>query len=371
MSLTMKPRASHESNRDLSSPVSAKNPIWKRVNSTAVLVGIMALLVLYYTSMGSRFSVYLLNSILLACIGAMALGLLMGTGGQVSIGNSAFLAAGGFAAVFADRNSLPFPLAVIFAMVVCAAVGLLVGLPALRIRGIYLALATLAAFYVVLFVVTEYQRHTVGSGAFLLAPQFGTQGDQRGRNWSWVLLAIITVTLLVVTWLRSGRTGRAWRMIRDHEVAAPLMGIRVARFKLIAFVVSSALVGMQGALTVYFIGSLSYEAFNLGLAVSYIAMILIGGSDSQAGPLIGAAIVIGMPAFVPDLVNGVAGGSINPLHVAAYSQIMYGVLIIVFIVFSPRGVNGWLTDAISYVKRARAKQSESADVVTVDGGAGN
>ncbi len=155
----------------------------------------------------------------------------------------------------------------------------------------------------------------------------------------------------VRAWLRTGRSGRAWRMIRDHEVAAPMMGIPVARYKLLVFVISSALIGMQGALTAHFVGSLSYEAFTLNLAISYIAMILIGGADSQAGPLIGAVLVSTMPTFVPDLVSRFAGGSVSAVHTAAYSQITYGALIIVFIVFAPRGVNGWFVDIAAWSRR--------------------
>ncbi|MGD9796403.1 MAG: branched-chain amino acid ABC transporter permease, partial [Acidimicrobiia bacterium] len=306
-----------------------------RPPSTLLLIAALTSIVGYYVFNGTRFSVYLMNTTLLACIGALALGLLMGTCGQVSIGNSAFLAAGGFTVAWASRNTIAFPYSVLLAMGVCAVVGLLVGLPALRIRGIYLALATLAAFFVVMFVVTEYQRHTVGAGAFIFEAPFGGDAVERGKTWAWVLLAVVSVTLVIVTWLRTGRSGRAWRMIRDHEVAAPMMGIPVARYKLMVFVISSALIGMQGALTAYFVGSLSYDAFTLGIAISYIAMILIGGADSQAGPLIGALIVTTMPTFVPDLVGSVAGGSVSAVHTAAYSQMAYGVLIILFIVYSP------------------------------------
>lgn len=331
----------------------------RRPGMTALLVLLLAAIVAYYVTRGSAFAVFLLDTALLACIGALALGLLMGTAGQVSIGNSAFLAAGGFTAVWASRTGFPFLLSVAFAAVVCGVVGAVVGLPALRIRGIYLALATLAAFFVVLFVANEYQSNTVGAGAFLLEPVFGGTAAERNQNWAWLLLAVVAVCLVLTTWMRTGRSGRAWRMIRDHEVAAPMMGIPVARYKLMAFIISSAMIGMQGALAAHFIGSLTADTFTLNLAVSYIAMILIGGADSQAGPLIGAFLVTTMPTFVPDLVEA-ASGSNASADSAAYSQIAYGALLILFIVYSPRGINGWFVDLSRFVRRRLAARKQHA-----------
>lgn len=315
--------------------------------------------VAYYSSVGSSFAIYMVGTVLLACIGAIALGLLMGTAGQVSIGNSAFLAAGGYAAVWALRADISFPFDVAFAAVVCAGVGVLVGLPALRIRGIYLALATLAAYYVVLFLVTEYQGNEVGSGAFLVDPVFEGTPAERNQTWIWVLLAVVACCLVLATWLRTGRSGRAWRMIRDHEVAAPTMGIPVARYKLLAFVISSAMIGVQGALTVHFVGSLTHETFSLNMAIAYIAMILIGGADSQAGPLLGAVLVTTMPTFVPEMLSALVGDAVSPADSAAYAQIAYGVLLILFIVYAPRGINGWFVGLAGWVKRRVAGRSKS------------
>jgi branched-chain amino acid transport system permease protein len=314
---------------------------WRRlIQEKYIIIAVAFIVVAYFTANGTSYSIYIVDTILLAAIGAMALDLLMGTGGQVSIGNAAFLAGGTFATVWASRTGIPFPLDVIFGGVICAVAGLIVGLPALRIRGMYLALATLAAFYLATFIGEKYQEDAVGAGGFFLKPVFtGTLGQQSAR-WAWLLFGVVVATMIVVGWLRSGRSGRAWRMIRDHEVAASAMGIPVARYKLSLFSISSAIIGIQGGLLAHFTGVVTYDTFTLSLSISAIAMILIGGLDSQAGPLIGALIVTTMPIFVPDLINAFASSSNASQEASNYSEVVYGLLIMVFMIRAPKGLVG-------------------------------
>jgi branched-chain amino acid transport system permease protein len=305
-----------------------------------IIILVTFLVVAYFTAAGSSFSIYVVDTILLSAIGAMALDLLMGTGGQVSIGNAAFLAGGAFATVWASRAGVPFPFDVIIAALACAVGGLIVGLPALRIRGMYLALATLAAFYVADFIGQKYQSDTVGAAGFFMKPIFtGTLGQQ-SASWAWLLFGVVVATMILVSWLRGGRSGRAWRMIRDHEVAASAMGIPVARYKLVLFTITSAIIGIQGGLTAHFIGSVTYDSFTLTLSVSVIAMILIGGLDSLAGPLIGAVVVTTMPVFLPDVLGLFVSSSNASQEASNYSEVLYGLLIMVFMIKAPMGLAG-------------------------------
>jgi branched-chain amino acid transport system permease protein len=278
--------------------------------------------------------------VLLAAIGACGLDLLMGTGGQVSIGNAAFLAVGAYTTVWAVRVGVAFPLDVILGGVMAGLVGLVVGVPALRIRGMYLALATLAAFYIVGFFVQEYQTKKAGAAGFFLKPVFSGDILQQQTTWAWLLAGVLAVTIVLLSWLRSGRSGRAWRMIREHELASSIMGIPVARYKLILFVISSAIVGIQGGLTARFTGSVTHESFTLALSISAVAMILIGGLDTAAGPLVGAAVIVTLPLLVPQLVELVATSPSVSANAGGYAQIVYGVLIVVFIVGAPKGLSG-------------------------------
>lgn len=305
-----------------------------------VIIGVTFLVVAYFTAVGSSYAIFVLDTILLSAIGAMALDLLMGTGGQVSIGNAAFLAGGAFATVWASRAGVPFPFDVIIAGIVCAVGGLIVGLPALRIRGMYLALATLAAFYLADFIGQKYQSDTVGAAGFLLKPLFTGTIGQQSASWAWLLFCVVVATMILISWLRSGRSGRAWRMIRDHEVAASAMGIPVARYKLLLFTITSAIIGIQGGLTAHFTGSVSYDSFTLTLSISVVAMILIGGLDSVAGPLIGAAVVTLMPVYLPDVIGLFVSSSNASQDASNYSEILYGLLIMVFMIKAPTGLAG-------------------------------
>ena len=305
-----------------------------------IIIVVTFLVVAYFTAVGSSYSIFIVDTILLSAIGAMALDLLMGTGGQVSIGNAAFLAGGAFATVWASRAGVPFPFDVIVAGIACAVGGLVVGLPALRIRGMYLALATLAAFYLADFIGQKYQGDTVGAAGFFLKPIFTGTIGQQSAQWAWLLLGVVAATMILVSWLRSGRSGRAWRMIRDHEVAASAMGIPVARYKLTLFTITSAIIGVQGGLTAHFTGSVSYDSFTLTLSISVIAMILIGGLDSLAGPLIGAAVVTTMPVFLPNIISLFVSSANASQDASNYSEVLYGLLIMVFMIKAPAGLAG-------------------------------
>ena len=296
--------------------------------------------VAFYTTNGSSYSVYVLDTVMLAAIGAFALDLLMGTGGQVSIGNAAFLAVGAYTTAWAVQFGIAFPFDVILGGAMSGLVGLIVGIPALRIRGMYLALATLAAFYIVGFIVLQYQSKKAGAAGFFLPPVFPGNIARQQATWAWLLAGILAVTMVVMSWLRSGRSGRAWRMIREHELASSIMGIPVARYKLILFAISSAIIGIQGGLTARVTGSVTHESFTLALSISAVAMILIGGLDTQAGPLVGATVIVTLPLLVPQVVEIFASSPGVSADAGGYAEIDYGVLIVVFIVGAPKGLSG-------------------------------
>jgi branched-chain amino acid transport system permease protein len=313
-------------------------PAWYGVAALAVITA-------YYVAEGSAFHLFLLNTCLLAAIGAIALNLLMGTAGLVSIGNSAFLAVGAFSAVFAVKSGVPFPGDLVLGAVVAAAAGVVIGLPALRLRGLHLALATLAGFFIVQYFATLYQSKGKGggSGGFFVPVLFQGQGFTGGQQyWAWTLLVIVGLLVLVATRLSAERSGRAWRMIRDHEIVAHTLGIPVTRYKMIAFALSSALIGFQGALAAHLNGSVSVDQYTLALAIAYIAMVLIGGLDSVLGAVIGAFLVTALPTVMPILLTSVLGRLPIARQGPAVAEILYGVLVIVFITSSPQGIVGLL-----------------------------
>lgn len=322
-------------------------------------IAVLTAMTAYYVTEGSSFHLFVLNTCLLAVIGALALNLLMGTAGLVSIGNSAFLAVGAFSAVFALKTGIPFPGDLAFAAVAAAVAGVLIGLPALRLRGLYLALATLAGFFIVGYFANEYQANAKGGGpgGFFVPVLYQSQGLTGGQQyWAWTLLVVVAVLILGVTRLSSQRSGRAWRMIRDHEIVAHTMGIAVTRYKMAAFAISSALIGFQGALAAHLSGSVTTENFTLSLAIAYIAMVLIGGLDSVLGAVIGAFLVTALPTIVPIVITTVAGPLSTASQAPALAEIVYGVLVILFITSSPQGIVGLLRN----LRRSRLAAMASA-----------
>jgi branched-chain amino acid transport system permease protein len=254
---------------------------------------------------------------------------------------------------------VPTPFDILIGAFACAIGGLIVGLPALRIRGMYLALATLAAFYIAIFIGNKYQTESVGAAGFTLEPMFKGTLSQQHASWAWLLTAVLGATIMLAAWLRTGRSGRAWRMIRDREVAASMMGIPVARYKLILFIISSALIGIEGGLFAHFTGSVSADSYTLTGSISVIAMILIGGLDSQAGALIGALIVTMLPIMVPDVLTALVGANTASNDAAGYAQMIYGAVIMIFIIAAPQGIVGLLSAgrrrSISLIKWSGAR----------------
>ncbi|MGH3758371.1 branched-chain amino acid ABC transporter permease [Actinophytocola sp.] len=289
----------------------------------------------------SSLYVFVFNTALLACIGAVALNVLMGTTGQVSVGNAAFLAVGAFSSVIANRAGFGFVAELGFAMLVGAVVGFVVGLPASRIRGLYFALATLAAQFIVLFLAQQYQQRVSRDG-FIMPVFYQDLGYLPGlRAWTWTLFGVVVLVCLLCAALMYGKSGRALRLIRDHEGAAPAMGIPVSRYRLSIFVVTSMLIAVQGSLTAHMIGSVTTDQFTFALAVSYIVMILIGGLDSIPGALFGAFFVTFLPQYLPAAVAGMTGLDGIRENGPQLALIVYGVLVMIFITSAPRGVAGW------------------------------
>ena len=301
-------------------------------------VGVALLLVLPFVA--PAFWLGIANLAIIAVIGALALNLLTGYAGQLSLGHGGFLAAGAFtSAVLVRELGAPWWLTWPAALLVGALVGVLVGVPALRLRGIYLAVSTLAAHFVILALASEYQSH-VGRGAALLLPTpnlFGWQlrGD---RVWYFVLLVIaVLVTVICVNLMRS-HVGRAWLTIRERDLAAAALGIDVRRYKIMAFVISTALTSFAGALWGYYTTFVSVEAFGFLITVEYLAMIIVGGMGSVLGSIYGALFITVLPAAVERTLQALPFARALERHVFAVQGAVFALLMIGFLFWEPRGL---------------------------------
>jgi branched-chain amino acid transport system permease protein len=293
----------------------------------------------------SRYWVAVVIAIALGVIGAAATNLLIGVADQASIGNSAFMAIGAFVAaqVAIDWN-WPFIPAILLGGVAAGGVGLLVGLPALRVRGLYLVTATLALHFVTLYALTVFQGSRVGVTGFIMPTvEIGPLTVQ--QSWYFVIMFCAVATIVMMRNLLRTRFGRAWASLARDEVASSVLGVNVRSQKVAVFGFTSFLIGIQGALFGYYIGVVSVDPFTFELAVSYAAMIVIGGLGSTKGSVLGAVFVVGLPYAVTWL------GGFLPADIAAtvssrlfdFESVLYGLAIVVFLVFEPSGLAGLLS----------------------------
>jgi branched-chain amino acid transport system permease protein len=281
-----------------------------------------------------------LNQIGIAAIGAIGLNLLVGSTGQISLGQGGFLAFGAYTAgLLTAESGLPFVGGATAAVVLTAAVGAAFGLPALRLKGLYLAIATLAAQQIILWVIRNWDWLTGGVDALVVpAPELAGIDLSTDFRFYWVILASAGVSALVATNLLRTGIGRAFVAIRDHDIAAETMGVNLTRYKVLAFAVSSGFVGLAGALTAYDTQIVTFERFTLDVSVLYLAMIIVGGLGSVSGSIYGAAFMIGLPAYIRELSS--FGGPLEFIgdDLPAIEDLIFGLTIVLFLIFEPRGI---------------------------------
>jgi branched-chain amino acid transport system permease protein len=288
----------------------------------------------------SPFLLDLANQVLLASIGALALMLLTGFAGLISLGTAGLLGAGAYTVgVLVREAGAPFWITLPAAAVVGAGLGLIFGLPSLRLRGLYLAISTLGLHFVVVYLGGEYEaREVLATGVMIDSPALAGFTLTSGRAWYFALLGFAALALLVSVNLQRSRTGRAWRALRERDVVAGALGIDVPRFKLLAFVISATMTAVAGALFAYFRNFVSIDAFSLYLTVQYVAMIIIGGMGSIPGALLGAAFVVLFPYAIEAIAGYLPARFSNMEFALDYAA--FGVVMILFLLLEPAGLMG-------------------------------
>lgn len=282
-----------------------------------------------------------LTFVLIYGIAGLGLMLLSGYTGQFSIGHAAFLGVGAYAEAVLTNAGLPFPLAMVAAAVLAAAVGVVVGLPALRVKGIYLAIATLAFGFIVEEVLARWESVTGGNAGLMVgAPAIlGWQIDSSGGFYFVCLVTALLATLGILNLLRAP-TGRAFVAIRDSEISAQSMGVHLAYYKTLSFAVSAALTGLAGALYAHKLQFMSPEQFDIVQSIDLLLLVVIGGLGSVHGAFLGAMFLIGMPqliALVKDYLPTAIG------QAPGLQAFVYGLVLIGFVLFEPLGLYGrWL-----------------------------
>jgi branched-chain amino acid transport system permease protein len=304
-----------------------------------LLVGVLAVVVIVAPWVMPATQLSIAQLVLLAVPSAVALNLVMGVAGQVSLATAAMLAAGAFTAgLISQHAAIGLIPSMICAALVGFLLGLIVGVPSVRIRGLYLLIATLAFQNIVVYVSQRIQNAAVGPGGFLLpsADLFGLPIEDQ-LTWYFVLLGYAALVILVGVALLRSNLGRSWRAVRNNELTATALGVNVRAAKLSAFGISSAIIAMTGALNAFYQSVVSYDAYTLPLAIQYVAMIIIGGMGSMAGGVVGAVLLTVLPFILQEIVAAIAPGSSIVFNL---QLIIYGVAIIVFLRLAPGGLAG-------------------------------
>lgn len=286
----------------------------------------------------------IVNAILIAVIGAVGLNILVGFTGQISLGQGGFLAVGAYtSAILHERAGLPVVLSVIIAVLTTAGIGAFFGLPALRLKGLYLAIATLASQEIIIFVVRRWSWLTDGRG-FVDVSRLNLFGWEIQRTtfefqWYWILLVLATIAVLAARNLFRSGLGRSFMAVRDQDIAAEAIGVNLTRAKVTAFAVSSGFVGLAGALTAHYTETVTWERFTLDVSVLYLAMIIVGGLGSIAGAVYGAAFMMLLPALLTEVSEAVKGQlPFLADQLPAIKNAVFGLVIVLFLIIEPRGL---------------------------------
>ena len=307
-----------------------------------VLVGLVVLFgVIPFIS--SNYVLYILNTMGIYAIAAIGLNLLIGFTGQISLGHGAFFGVGAYAgAILATKAGLPFWISVPGAGFLTALVGMIFGIPSMRLKHLYLTIATLAGQFIIEYVFVNWEGLTGGAQGIVVkrANLFGI-GLKDDRTFYYVIFLCFVVMAWVAVNLVRTRYGRAFVAIRDNDRAAEGMGIPIFRYKLLSFAVSSFYAGFAGALFAYYMMSITPEPFNLWLSIEFIAMIIIGGLGKIHGAVFGAVFIVALNEVLSNLTQflmnlGVSTGA--AITIAPLREFVFGLAIVLFIIFEPKGI---------------------------------
>ena len=280
-----------------------------------------------------KYKIFLLSLLAIYALVALGLNLLMGYTGQIAAGHAGFLAIGAYFTAIIGENLpwMPCPVSLLLAGIFTGAIGFLLGIPILRLKGFYIAMATIAFCVVVSEVILQWSSLTGGDDGFSV-PTAQIAGFAFDSDYKLYYL-IIPVTLMMTLLARNlvnGYIGRAFIALRESEIAAQTIGIDLARYKTIAFAISAFYTGVAGGLFAYLITYLSPDAFTIELSVDFIAMIVIGGMGSILGSIIGAVVLTGMQQVLAGLLD--------------LQILIFGISLIVFMIFMPKGISGMIYD---------------------------
>jgi len=292
------------------------------------------------------------NLIGITIIAATGLNILTGYCGQLSIGHAGFIAVGAYtSAVLTNRLELPFLIGLISAGLIAGLIGMIFGIPSLRVKGFYLAITTIAAQFIIIWVINHWTNVTGGFNGISVPPAsiggitFISQTSQ-----FYLIMVIVVLVIFLAKNLARTRVGRAFVAVRDNDLAAEVMGINLFRYKLLAFFVGCFLAGIAGSLLAHWIGFMNAENFSIMDSILYIGMIIIGGLGTTIGPIFGVIFIRmlqqGITFIAPVLEQTFA---LPAGFTTGIGPMVFGLAIVLFLILEPRGLaHRWQLFKASY-----------------------
>lgn len=302
--------------------------------------GLLALSLLLAPLLLPAYAIAQLSFVLIYSLIGIGLVVVTGYTGLVSLGHAAFVAVGAYSEAILRQKGWPLPLSLVCSGGLAALLGVLIGLPVLRLRGLYLAVATLAFGAIVEILLSRWESVTGGNSGLTVPRPLLFGKELRGAGFYWLCLAVLAACLFSVLNLLRSPTGRALKAIRDSEVSARSMGVDVALFKNLAFCVSALLAGLGGALYAHMIGYLSPDQFGLGLSIELLTMVVIGGAVWLHGAFLGAVCIIALPQLIAIAKDHLPAAIAQQ---TGLQPVLFGVVILLFVLVEPSGIYGrWL-----------------------------
>jgi branched-chain amino acid transport system permease protein len=312
-----------------------------RTNTQRVWLGLLLVALLAFPFITSPYLLFLACLVGIAVISATGLNILVGLTGQISLGHGGFMGVGAYTAVWlANTYGMSLAFTLPLAGLMTAAVGIIVGLPSLRVKGLYLAIATMAASVILHFVFVHWDPVTGGNAGINLlnATILGIDLNSDFRMY-FVVVPLAIIAVLGARNLLRTRVGRAFIAVRDRDISAEVLGVNLLKYKLMSFGLSSFYAGCAGALWAYFFKVVTPESFPLDTSIFYLAAIIVGGMGTVIGPIMGAVFMTLVPevlkiltvVLVPILPN--AQVLLSPVRV-----VVFGALIVGFLLYEPHGL---------------------------------
>lgn len=289
----------------------------------------------------TNYILFLVNMAAIGVIGASGLNILKGFTGVISLSQAAFMGVGAYTvAILSTKVGLPLWVNLPAAGLMTTLIGVAGGTPSLRLKGFYLAMATLALEFLLEYIFKNWESMTHGiPGLYITPPQIFGVNMNNDRVFYFFAVTLAIIAILCTRNLFRTKVGRAFIAIRDRDIAAELIGINVFKYKLVSFAISSFYAGVAGGLWCYYMTIINPEAFTLMVSIDYIVMVIVGGMGTILGPVYGAIFIILLPEFIQRVMELLQPIFRMTYTFEAFKQIVFGIIIVIFLIFEPKGLS--------------------------------